>query len=528
MPIDPFSPEGAKRIAEIAGQQPAPMSATVLSAPALPSLPQPTYTPMPTAPIIPDLADLFKDEPSELEGAFLRSTIDSAETQGELAQESAFRAQQEQALDISGKKKTITDLTNRFNTLKAEADQIPLRIQNEFEGRGATAGGVAPIETGRLRETTIQQIGISAMLNAANGNLSTALDQVESAVKAKFEPLRAQLAAEQAQLAAITPLLEREDRKRAEARSAALTERARLLSKQEADQRAIYETMLTAAQYGADAVTLRKIQSAATPQEAASAAANVLGTKFRTDEAQREFDNEIKLAQLAIDQRKATADSVAVSDPAQLLAYAQQFAATGKIPTGIPKGGFGLVSQLAKELPKQEGTLIDSNTGVKPDISDAKIDGLATLYDISQKVEQLKELDQKRWKGVIPATVGKIFGSANQQRYVDLRTEIVDLLSRARTGAALTASEEKFYADQLPGRVSNFGFFGADSQLRIDNFASKIQGTLNAKLKANQAAIVGFSKVNVAGQSYTVGQIVENAQGQKGRVNADGTVTLIQ
>jgi hypothetical protein len=152
---NPFTEEGAKRIAQIAGQQPAPMAASVLTQPSLPTLPQPAYTPMPAAPTIPDLSEILNYQPTALEGEFETRSRNVGELGAQAAEESGYRAQQEQQFDIGGLKKTATDLTNRFNMLKAENDQIPLRIQQEFQGRGATAGGVAPIETGRLRENTI-------------------------------------------------------------------------------------------------------------------------------------------------------------------------------------------------------------------------------------------------------------------------------------------------------------------------------------------------------------------------------------
>ena len=210
-----------------------------------------------------------------------------------------------------------------------------------------------------------------------------------------------------------------------------------------------------------------------------------------------------------------------------LVAYAQQWASTGKIPTGLPKGMFGVVSQFAKEMPKQEGTIIDVNTGVKPDISDARIDGMTALYDIFKKTEDLKRLEKERISGVVAGTIGKIFGSTAQQRYIDLRTEIIDLLARARTGAALTTQEEKFYTNQLPGRFTEAFFLGPNAKKRIDNFATKINGTLNTKLKANSASIVGFSTIKLGGKDYKVGDIIE-VNGVKGRVLADGSIAIVQ
>lgn len=222
--------------------------------------------------------------------------------------------------------------------------------------------------------------------------------------------------------------------------------------------------------------------------------------------------------------------ALAAEDPTNILAYAQQYAATGQIPTGIPKGGFGLVAQIAKELPKPEGILVDKNTGITSSkLSATQVDGITALYDITKKVSDLKALDKKRVKGLVGGITGKIFGADDQERYLALRTEIVDLLSRARTGAALTASEEKFYADQLPGRYAEPLFvLGANTQVKLDSFDSKINGALKSKLDINNAAIFGYSKVKIGSREYTVGDIVTNNQGQAGRINADGTITIIE
>jgi len=210
-----------------------------------------------------------------------------------------------------------------------------------------------------------------------------------------------------------------------------------------------------------------------------------------------------------------------------LQAFAQQYASTGIVPTGIPKNSFGEIAKMAKEMPKQEGTVIDVNTGVKPDIGDAKIDGFAALYDISKKISDLKDLSNEMITGLAGGLAGKITGSKDQQRYLDLRTEIIDLLARARTGAALTTQEERFYSDQLPGRFSETFFLGADRDTKLNNFEKKINQTLDTKLKANSAAIVGFSTVNLSGTDYKVGDVIE-VNGIRGRILADGSIVIIE
>lgn len=218
-----------------------------------------------------------------------------------------------------------------------------------------------------------------------------------------------------------------------------------------------------------------------------------------------------------------------LGDPALLVAYAQEYATNGKIPTGIPKGSFGIIAQVAKEMPKTAGEIVDTKTGVAPAQGGVYADGLASLYSAIELSSQLKELNDERWEGIVAGTVGKITGSDDQQRYLDLRDQIVDLLARARSGAALTTSEEKRFSDMLPGRFGEVaGFIGPDTDLRINNFTSTLSSDLKNKASAKGWAINGFSDVKVGDKTYRVGDIIQNEMGQQGRINADGSVTLIQ
>lgn len=208
-----------------------------------------------------------------------------------------------------------------------------------------------------------------------------------------------------------------------------------------------------------------------------------------------------------------------------LVAYAQQYASTGQIPAGLPKGTFGAVAEVAKTLPKSNGTLVDKNTGVRPQGNDAKIAAYADLYSAIDLSKQLKDLDAKRTRGVF----GWFKGSkdSDNKRYDDLRTQITDLLARARTGAAMSANEEAFYTKMLPRGISNPLGFGANTQSSIQNLTDNLTRDLNNKLNAQGYAIYGFSQVKMPdGNQYKVGDIVSNGT-QQARVNADGTLSLL-
>lgn len=215
-------------------------------------------------------------------------------------------------------------------------------------------------------------------------------------------------------------------------------------------------------------------------------------------------------------------------DPSSVMAYASEYAATGKIPTGLPKGSFGTVAQIAKELPKTSGQILSGATGVTPTTDTALQQGIGALYSATQLAKQLKELDALRSDGIIAGTLGKVFGSEEQQRYVDLKTQITDLLSRARSGAALNATEEARYSGMLPGRFSEPLGLGVDPSLRIDNFINALTDDLSNKASAQGWVVNGVSKVDINGSKYTVGDVIKNGNGQTGRVNSDGTITLLQ
>ena len=207
-------------------------------------------------------------------------------------------------------------------------------------------------------------------------------------------------------------------------------------------------------------------------------------------------------------------------------AYANQYASTGTVPAGLPKGSFGKVAQIAKELPKATGAVVNVITNV----TDSKTPSTeqqdySRLYNIIQNTAKLKDLDTKRWQGLISGGLGYVFGSDDQQNYETIRKAIVDDMSRMQSGAALTPDEVDYYSDYLPGRVGEWGLgFGADSQNTITQFDQFINNRLTERLSNNQLAIYGFSKVNVNGKDVVVGGIVEDEKGGKWKALPDGNL----
>lgn len=215
-------------------------------------------------------------------------------------------------------------------------------------------------------------------------------------------------------------------------------------------------------------------------------------------------------------------------DAAEIMAFANQYASTGAVPTGMPKGAFGLVAQVAKEAPKANGVIVSKATGV----TDSKIPSTeqqdyTRLYNIINNTKRLKELDKKRVGGLVAGTLGKVFGSDDQAAYLATRKAIVDDLARMQSGAALTEEEQGFYEDYLPGRTSETLFLGQDSYKKIENFETLMDNRLRERLDVNNLALYGYSTVDVGGKTYKVGDVVQSGD-QTGRINADGSITIIE
>ncbi len=274
-----------------------------------------------------------------------------------------------------------------------------------------------------------------------------------------------------------------------------------------------------AAKNGAPISVLSKIGTAKTVNEALMAAG-----KFSRDP----LDVAYKTAQINKiyqDIADAKAANANIGDPNEIIAYAHQYASTGTIPSGMPKGTFGVVAQVAKELPKEKGQIIDINTGISPAGNTALTTAMGNLSSVIELGKQLKQLDEDRWGGLVAGATGKVFGSDAQARYIDLRTQMVDLLARARSGAALTTTEEERYTGMLPGRFSNTFGLGVDSQVKIDNFINNLSADLTNKAKTQGWSVYGVSKVNTPLGEKTVGDTLQAPNGLTGRVNADGSIT---
>lgn len=249
----------------------------------------PQDTPIPDlASINTDVASLFPATPQE-ERQSLASRR-AQELTGQTVGESEFRARAEKEADLAGKRTAVTDLASQLTQQQAESAAlreqeriIPLQLQEQATGRGITAGGLAPLQTARLRQLSIRQglvtsrgLQTAASLEAARGNVSAALDTVDRAVEAEFGPIREQLNAQLANIELIKndPATTREELVRAEVAERRINAEKEQQSAIAEQRKEISKIVVDAASRGATSLQLRQLSEAQTTQEALETAAD--------------------------------------------------------------------------------------------------------------------------------------------------------------------------------------------------------------------------------------------------------------
>lgn len=180
---------------------------------------------------------------------------------GETVGEAQFRSEQEQAQGLPGFLQQQKQLSAQLKALQNRAQAIPLEIQQESIGRGRTAGGVAPLQTARLRENAIEALTTSSLLEATRGNIELANNLVDRAVSAKYDPIREQIQANLANLELImrSPAYGQAEKRRAQAQADIQSERQRRLEEQQENSKIIMSWAAAALQNGATPFQAQRI-----------------------------------------------------------------------------------------------------------------------------------------------------------------------------------------------------------------------------------------------------------------------------
>lgn len=431
---------------------------------------------------------------------------------------------QQQALGVPENIKKLTDLNAQIAQRTGEYDKLSASL--EGQGRGLTTGLVTGQQGAVARQKAVEIGALSSVAQALQGNIALAKQTAEDTVNLEFSDKEQEIKNLQTLLDLNKDTLTSAEKKQADQLAQTLAERTRLLDQQKQDRKDVLSLIPDAIEGGASNEVLSQMTKAKNIEEALNIGGPALRMKYEYKRQADLLDSKYKKAQIAnIESEIANRGLKETQDPANILAYAQQYASTGQIPTGLPKDTFGLVSQTAKELPQQEGSVVNTLTGIKDSkVPAAAQDDIVKLFNITNLANQLAELDKKRIGGVISGSLGYVFGSQAQSEYLSKRKAIVDEIQRMQSGAALTETEQEFYQDYLPGRFSESFGAGQDSTKKIKNFSDLMNTKLENVLKNNNLSIYGYSKIKLGDKEYKVGDEVE-LNGVKGRLLPDGSIS---
>src|SRR3990167_981316 len=213
-----------------------------------------------------------------------------------LGGQTAAQIKAEETAGLPGFQKQLTDVMSQIQTLQKEAAAIPLQIQEQFKGTGATLGGVAPIEAGELRKNAIKALGLSAIAQTLQGSVSLAQQQANRAVELEFAPKVAQLDFLKTAYSINRDALERYDKKRADALGILLGERNRILNEQKENANKVMDIRMQFALNGGDVETQQLLEREKDPNRALTLASRTLGEEFRQKQEEKQFQRDLQTA----------------------------------------------------------------------------------------------------------------------------------------------------------------------------------------------------------------------------------------
>lgn len=430
----------------------------------------------------------------------------------------------EQELSKSG----VTESQKKLNELQAQLGGMTAETQAKqlaMREQGISAGAIQGRNVAEERQLAIRALPLQAQIAAEQGNLKIAQDRLNTVFQLKSQDAQNQYNYKSKLIDSVYEFATKQEQERLDEKKIANQQAFQLSSQNRND---------------ANQWAIKALESGDSELMGEINALDANSPTFQTDLAKltariqiplegNTLDDQMKMLQIQKLQKELSGGggSGINETPENIIAYAQQYASTGLIPTGLPKGTFGLVSQVAKDLPKVDGTIVDNNTGIKSSkLSSAQADGFASLKDLTIKIDQAKELFDKIHTGFLSGLWGSAFPSTERQQYNTLRSEIVDLLARARSGAALTVDEVAEYSKKLPSNFNKSFWVGQSGDTLLSGLKSSIDGKLDTGLKSQGLSMYGFSSINIGDKVFKVGDIID-VNGSQGRINPDGTITPI-
>lgn len=384
------------------------------------------------------------------------------DTLGTLSGRAAATAEAEQEAGLPGFEENLRGVNSRLTALRNESLAIPLQIQEESKGRGRTAGGVAPIETGRLRQNAIQSLSLSAQSQALQGDITGARDSVDRQMDLEFGPEEEKLEFLKQAYLFNREDLERADKKRADALNLFVNERERVLKDAKEDKRYSNNLMLQATQAGMPTDQAEKMANMS-PEDAIAFGAEYFGADFKRQAEQQAFENGIKTRGIAIQEA-----SFALQQRTALLARAQAgdqqaIDELGYDPTDLPLS-YDEQQTFEGEKIRMEGDIEDIKTAMSNktglDASSGLVRGVVSLAG--------QALDPKGGVFGIPNVATKRNSFMATARYVvnNLTLNMVGELGERGIKLTPISEAEILLMGQASRRLVSGGDYGDDGTLK--------------------------------------------------------------
>ncbi len=177
----------------------------------------------------------------------------------------------------------LDSYNKRIQALQKEALAVPLQYEEAIKGGNIEASmSLKPIAREKLRQNTIEALGLSSLAQTVQGDIAGAEKSASQAVENEFLPYQIQLNYLTRTYELNKDQLQREDAQRATKIQAQLTERSRLLQNAQEDKKTIYGMAAAAAKnFPNDPAAQLAIQRAIQTNDLSSAFA-LIG-KYQTD-----------------------------------------------------------------------------------------------------------------------------------------------------------------------------------------------------------------------------------------------------
>lgn len=190
----------------------------------------------------------------------------------------AYRATQEAQNGANDLQRQLTDLNGQITTGNAEYQQLLTQENNalsKIQGTAifgdemtadqrAASRNFAVLKASKAADLAI----LSARAQATQGNLQTALTLADRAVTAKYAPIEDEIKVKQAQLQAIQPMLDKQDKIQSLAMQRKYEDDKQAIQDKKDNEKAINEIIINASAQGAPQDIVQKAAQAKTPLEA--------------------------------------------------------------------------------------------------------------------------------------------------------------------------------------------------------------------------------------------------------------------